>query len=43
MLGLGNDCGRGAENGVSGKKPLPDIVPGGAENRAAYVLALGDK
>lgn len=43
MLGLGYDWGRGAENGMSGKKPLRDIVPGGIENRAVNIPALGDK
>ena len=43
MLGLGYDWGRGAEKGVSGKKPLRDIVPGGVENRAVCIPALGDK
>ena len=43
MLGLGYDWGRGVENGMNGKKPLPDIVPGGVENRAVCIRALGDK
>lgn len=43
MLGLGNDWGRGAENGMSGRKPLQKPHSGGVDNIAAYILALGDK
>ncbi len=43
MLGLGNDWGRGAENGMSGQSHCKSHIPGGVDNIATYILALGDK